>query len=102
MSANTGEATADFRVTVEGPAAAWAPVEPPTLTLAPGEEAPAWVCFHRPGRRRRAPETCPSRIFRSNRSGVGDLYVVKGSAQGTEVGLAQVTSTAEREIAPVF
>ena len=42
-------------------------------------------------------------LFRSNRSGAGDLYVVKGgSGDGAEDGLAQVTATNEREVAPAF
>jgi hypothetical protein len=42
-------------------------------------------------------------VFRSNRSGAGDLYAVKGNGgNGEETGLAQVTSSAEREITPSF
>jgi TolB protein len=42
-------------------------------------------------------------VFRSNRSGGGDLYAVKGSSSaGSETGLAQVTSTNERETTPAF
>lgn len=42
-------------------------------------------------------------VFRSNRSGNGDLYVVKGGGgSGEEQGLAQVTITEEREITPGF
>ena len=42
-------------------------------------------------------------VFRSNRSGTGDLYAVKGRASGgDETGLAQVTTTAEREVTPSF
>lgn len=55
---NTGEVAADFHVAVEGPAAGWATVEPATLTLAPAEEAAAWVCFRPP----RSPETRPGDV----------------------------------------
>lgn len=55
---NTGETAADFHVTVEGPAAAWASVEPPTLTLAAGDKAAAWVFFRPP----RAPDTGPGDV----------------------------------------
>jgi hypothetical protein len=42
-------------------------------------------------------------VFRSNRSGAGDLFAVKGGgADGAEEGLAQVTSTGEREVSPGF
>lgn len=42
-------------------------------------------------------------VFRSNRSGGGDLYAVKGAAAGgDEDGLAQVTATTEREVTPTF
>lgn len=42
-------------------------------------------------------------VFRSNRSGVGDLYCVKGgSGSGNEQGLAQITSSPEREITASF
>jgi Tol biopolymer transport system component len=42
-------------------------------------------------------------VFRSNRSGAGDLYAVRGSASGgDEAGLAQVTATPEREVTPGF
>lgn len=42
-------------------------------------------------------------VFRSNRSGTGDLYAVKGgSSGGDETGLAQVTTTTEREVTPSF
>ena len=42
-------------------------------------------------------------VFRSNRSGGGDLYAVKGGGgSGEEQGLAQVTVTDEREVTPSF
>jgi Tol biopolymer transport system component len=42
-------------------------------------------------------------VFRSNRSGGGDLYAVKATAAGgDERELAQVTTTSEREITPSF
>lgn len=42
-------------------------------------------------------------VFRSNRSGVGDLYCVKGgSGSGNEQGLAQITASPEREITASF
>jgi dipeptidyl aminopeptidase/acylaminoacyl peptidase len=42
-------------------------------------------------------------VFRSNRSGSGDLYAVKGGGgNGEEQGLAQVTNTVEREVMPSF
>lgn len=42
-------------------------------------------------------------VFRSNRSGNGDLYAVKGSGgSGEEQGLAQVTFSDEREVSPGF
>jgi dipeptidyl aminopeptidase/acylaminoacyl peptidase len=42
-------------------------------------------------------------VFRSNRSGAGDLYAVKGgSADGDEDGLAQITATDQREVSPGF
>jgi Tol biopolymer transport system component len=42
-------------------------------------------------------------VFRSNRTGSGDLYAVRGGAAGgDESGLAQVTSTPERETSASF
>lgn len=42
-------------------------------------------------------------VFRSNRSGNGDLYAVKGGGgSGEEQGLAQLTATDEREVTPGF
>ena len=42
-------------------------------------------------------------VFRSNRSGGGDLYAIKaGGGSGEEQGLAQVTVTDEREVTPSF
>ena len=42
-------------------------------------------------------------VFRSNRSGNGDLYAVQGSGgSGEEQGLAQVTFADEREVTPGF
>jgi Tol biopolymer transport system component len=42
-------------------------------------------------------------VFRSNRSGAGDLYCVKGgSSDGNEDGLAQITATDQREVSPGF
>lgn len=42
-------------------------------------------------------------VFRSNRSGAGDLYCVKAdSTGGAERGLAQITATEEREITASF
>lgn len=45
---NTGAVSDEFSVTVQGPAAAWAVVDPPTLWLAPGEEGTSWVRFRPP------------------------------------------------------
>jgi hypothetical protein len=45
---NTGEETDVFHVVVQGAASAWAVVSPPTLRLAPDEEAPVWVHFRPP------------------------------------------------------
>jgi hypothetical protein len=55
---NTGDAPDQFHVTVQGPAAAWAAVEPSVLTLDAGAEAPAWVRFRPP----RSPETVPGDV----------------------------------------
>lgn len=45
---NTG-ATADvFHVVVQGEASAWAVVDPPSVSLEPGQEAPVWVHFRPP------------------------------------------------------
>jgi len=42
-------------------------------------------------------------VFRSNRSGLGDLYCVKGgSGAGNEQGIAQITASPEREITASF
>lgn len=42
-------------------------------------------------------------VFRSNRSGLGDLYCVRAdSSGGAEDGLAQITATGEREIHASF
>lgn len=45
---NTGNDHDVFHVVVQGEASAWAVVDPPSLSLAPGEEAPAWVHFRPP------------------------------------------------------
>lgn len=42
---NLAEEHDTFDVLVHGPAAAWATVEPATLTVAPGDEGPVWVRF---------------------------------------------------------
>ena len=55
---NTGAEADVFHVVVEGGASPWAVVDPPTLSLAPGEEAPAWIHFRPP----RASETPPGRV----------------------------------------
>ncbi len=68
---NTGEAGGDFRVTVRGPAAAWASVEPSTLTLAPGEEAPAWVCFRPPRSADTRPGDIPYTVVVESPAGIG-------------------------------
>lgn len=42
-------------------------------------------------------------VFRSNRTGAGDLYVVRGDAAGgDEKGLALVSSANERDVTPSF
>lgn len=42
-------------------------------------------------------------VFRSNRTGAGDLYAVNGGASGgDEAGLALVTSTDQRDVTPSF
>jgi hypothetical protein len=55
---NTGDEEDTFPVVVQGDAARWAVVDPPSLTLAPGEEAPVWVHFRPP----RASETSPGPV----------------------------------------
>ncbi|MBW3556378.1 MAG: DPP IV N-terminal domain-containing protein [Actinobacteria bacterium] len=67
---NTGEATGDFRVSIQGPAAAWATVEPQILTLAPDEEAPAWLCFR------------PPRVSELRPGGVPFSVVVRSGSDG--------------------
>jgi hypothetical protein len=55
---NTGEAADTFHVVVEGEAARWAVVDPPQLSLGPGDEAPVWVHFRPP----RSPDTLPGSV----------------------------------------
>lgn len=55
---NTGEVADVFHVVVQGAASAWAVVDPPSLRLGPGEEAPAWVHFRPP----RSSETPPGAV----------------------------------------
>ncbi len=55
---NTGDAPDVFHVVVQGEAAPWSLVDPPSLSLAPGEEGPVWVHFRPP----RAPDTVPGSI----------------------------------------
>lgn len=55
---NTGEARDTFHVVVQGPAAGWAVVNPPSVTLDPETEAPVWVHFRPP----RSPDTTPGRV----------------------------------------
>lgn len=45
---NTSDETDVFHVVVQGPASAWAVVDPTSVTLRPGEEAPVWVHFRPP------------------------------------------------------
>jgi sugar lactone lactonase YvrE len=55
---NTGEVDDVFHVVVQGQASPWAVVDPPNLTLAPGEEAPVWVHFRPP----RSSDTTPGGV----------------------------------------
>ena len=55
---NTGDAADTFHVVVEGEASRWAVVDPPEISLGPGEEAPVWVHFRPP----RSPETKPGSV----------------------------------------
>lgn len=55
---NTGEVADTFHVIVQGPASSWAIVDPPSVSLAPGAEAPVWVHFRPP----RSPDTIPGRV----------------------------------------
>jgi hypothetical protein len=55
---NTGEVDDVFHVVVQGQASLWAVVDPPTLTLGPGEEAPVWVHFRPP----RSSDTTPGGV----------------------------------------
>ena len=75
---NTGEAGGEFRVSVRGPAAAWASVEPSTLTLAPGEEAPAWVCFRPPRSADTRPGDIPYTVVVESPAGAGFDSVEEG------------------------
>ena len=55
---NTGDEPDVFHVVVQGEASAWALVDPPSVSLAPGQEAPVWVHFRPP----RSSDTPPGRI----------------------------------------
>ena len=55
---NTGAVADVFHVVVQGEASAWAVVDPPSVSLEPGQEAPVWVHFRPP----RSSETPPGRI----------------------------------------
>src|SRR4051794_34644669 len=55
---NTGDDEDTFHVVVQGDASRWAVVDPPSLTLAPGEEGPVWVHFRPP----RTSETTPGSV----------------------------------------
>jgi hypothetical protein len=56
---NGGSQVEQFTVAVIGPAAGWAVVEPPTLTVYPGERSRCTVRFTPP----RAPDTAPGRAW---------------------------------------
>ena len=55
---NTGDGADTFHVVVEGDASRWAVVDPPRVSLGPGEEAPVWVHFRPP----RSPDTVPGSV----------------------------------------
>ena len=55
---NTGDAPDTFHVVIEGDASRWAVVDPPNVSLGPGEEAPVWVHFRPP----RSPDTLPGSV----------------------------------------
>lgn len=55
---NTGESTDAFHVAVRGAAASWASIDPQSVTLEAGEEAPVWVRFRPP----RSPATLPGPV----------------------------------------
>jgi hypothetical protein len=55
---NTGEVADTFHIVVEGDASRWAVVDPPQLSLGPGDEAPVWVHFRPP----RSPDTLPGNV----------------------------------------
>lgn len=55
---NTGPRVDTFHVIIQGPAAAWAIVDPPSVKLQPGAESPVWVHFRPP----RSPDTVPGRV----------------------------------------
>ena len=55
---NTGAGADTFHVVVEGEASRWAVVDPPHVSLGPGEEAPVWVHFRPP----RSPDTKPGSV----------------------------------------
>ena len=55
---NTGEEPDEFNVTIQGPAAAWAAIDPHVLRLGPDEEGAAWVRFQPP----RNPSTVPGPV----------------------------------------
>lgn len=55
---NTGEVVDTFHVVVQGRAASWAIVDPPSVVLEPGAEAPVWLHFRPP----RSPDTTPGPV----------------------------------------
>jgi hypothetical protein len=55
---NTGADPDTFHVVVEGDASRWGVVDPPHITLGPGEEGPVWVHFRPP----RSPDTRPGTV----------------------------------------
>lgn len=80
---NTGEDADDFDVVVQGPASAWAAVEPRRLTLQPGEEAPAWVRFHPPRDTSTKPGATPFAVVVASRTDPSFAAIEEGSVDVT-------------------
>ncbi len=93
---NTGEFPDTFHVVVQGEASAWAVVDPKSLTLEPGAEAPVWVHFRPP----RSPETRPGTMtFAVAVAALGDPDFLAVQQGTIEVGTyASVAASFDREM----
>lgn len=78
---NTGDQPDEFNVTIQGPASAWAAIEPTVLRLEPEEEGAAWIRFQPPRTHDTLPGPVPFSVVVASRNDLAFTAIEPGHVE---------------------